>query len=110
MIRPTTRASWAASARRTRQLARKELASISASASAFTASPASWTSAGCAVAVSSPTADPTDPFLALPPLPHHGPGPYRVRVHTRGRDDGKDLGHNFGEPVEHHLIQARPAP
>jgi hypothetical protein len=55
VMRPTTRASCAARARRTRQIVRNEEASISVSASAFTASPASWTSAGSAVTVSSPT-------------------------------------------------------
>ena len=46
-----------------------------------------------------------------PPAPPLSPGPYRVRVHARGRDRGHALGDVDGRDlVEEHLVQAWPAP
>ncbi|MFB7620570.1 hypothetical protein [Kitasatospora sp. NPDC056181] len=53
---------------------------------------------------------PDDRVAGLPPVSHQGPGPYRIRVHTRGRDAARALGDIFGPPAEHHLIQTWPAP
>lgn len=44
----------------------------------------------------------------LPNFPE--PGPYRVRVHARGRDQGQDLLIVEDNPVEEHLILVWPAP
>ena len=38
-----------------------------------------------------------------------GPGSYRVRLHTRGRDAGADRDVVDGEPVEEHFLQVWPA-
>lgn len=45
---------------------------------------------------------------ALPPLNPAGPGPYRIRVHARGRDHNID-GVDF-EPIEEYLVVAWPGP
>ncbi|MFI0790923.1 hypothetical protein ACH4Q6_35710 [Streptomyces lydicus] len=44
----------------------------------------------------------------LPDFPETGP--YRVRVHARGRDQGQDLLIVEDDPVEEHLILVWPAP
>ncbi|WP_326685689.1 MULTISPECIES: hypothetical protein [unclassified Streptomyces] len=47
----------------------------------------------------------------LPDFTHARPGPFRVRVHARGRDDGDRLDpQDDDEPVEEHYILAWPAP
>ncbi|WP_214517038.1 hypothetical protein [Streptomyces hygroscopicus] len=44
----------------------------------------------------------------LPPLTPHGPGPYRIRVHARGRDLAPDG--TAEEPSEDYLLVTWPAP
>ncbi|MFJ5535378.1 hypothetical protein [Streptomyces sp. NPDC093261] len=51
-----------------------------------------------------------DESSSLPALTVLGPGPYRVRVHARGRDAGQEALMVEDEPVEEHLIQVWPAP
>ncbi|MGA5703078.1 hypothetical protein [Peterkaempfera bronchialis] len=48
----------------------------------------------------------------LPNLASTGPGTYRLRVHARGRDAGRDQDSlpPDADPVEHYLLQAWPAP
>lgn len=48
---------------------------------------------------------------ALPDFTHAQPGPYRVRVHARGRDDGDRLDvQDEDDPVEEHYLLVWPAP
>lgn len=57
------------------------------------------------------TADAGTPVPGLPPLCAAGPGPYRVRVHARGRDRARRAA-GLGQPqdlLEEHLIIAWPA-
>lgn len=61
------------------------------------------------------TSMPTDGLSELPDFTVAGPGPYRVRVHARGRDAANELIAlpSGRDPVEEHLIQvwaAVPAP
>jgi hypothetical protein len=52
-----------------------------------------------------------DPPVAFPVLTADGPGPYRIRVHARGRDTAPDLA--VSDPVEDYLLviwPARPEP
>lgn len=49
----------------------------------------------------------TDP-PCLPMLTPFGPGPYRVRVHARGRDRAYDA--HVSEPLEDYLLQIWPQP
>ncbi|MGW2696108.1 hypothetical protein ACWC3Y_30610 [Streptomyces sp. NPDC001296] len=51
-----------------------------------------------------------DESSSLPAFTVLGPGPYRVRVHARGRDAGQEALMVDDEPVEEHLIQVWPAP
>ncbi|QNP71552.1 hypothetical protein IAG44_20390 [Streptomyces roseirectus] len=44
----------------------------------------------------------------LPVLTPYGPGPYRVRVHARGRDRAGDA--HTAEPLEDYLLQIWPGP
>ncbi|PWI46208.1 hypothetical protein [Streptomyces sp. ICBB 8177] len=55
---------------------------------------------------------PTDGLMELPDFSQAGPGPYRVRVHARGRDAANELMDlpEGTEPVEEHLIQVWGAP
>ncbi|WP_233345885.1 hypothetical protein [Saccharomonospora iraqiensis] len=50
----------------------------------------------------------TDPPPDLLTLSFHGPGPYRLRVHARGRDNAVDLAPE--EVVETYLLSVWPAP
>lgn len=54
----------------------------------------------------------TDGLSELPDFSAAGPGPYRVRVHARGRDAANELEDlpEGQEPVEEHLIQVWSAP
>lgn len=54
--------------------------------------------------------DMDDESASLPPITAAGPGPYRVRVHARGRDAGQRALLVDGEAVEEHLIQIWSAP
>ncbi|GAA4605903.1 hypothetical protein BJY16_005575 [Actinoplanes octamycinicus] len=49
-----------------------------------------------------------DPPAELGPLTTAGPGPYRLRVHVRGRDSAPD--ESVSAPVEDYLLVAWPAP
>jgi len=51
-----------------------------------------------------------DELDKLPEFTAVGPGPYRVRVHARGRDEGNRALRVSGEPVEEHLIVMWRAP
>ncbi|SEB30707.1 hypothetical protein SAMN04490357_0068 [Streptomyces misionensis] len=55
---------------------------------------------------------PTDALKELPDFSSVGPGPYRVRVHARGRDAANELMDlpDGQEPVEEHLVQVWAAP
>lgn len=46
----------------------------------------------------------------LPDLSALDPGPYRIRIHARGRDEAHQRITHQGEPIEEHLIQAWAAP
>ncbi|MFK0136596.1 hypothetical protein [Streptomyces murinus] len=56
------------------------------------------------------TTDMEDEAPLLPAFTAAGPGPFRVRVHARGRDAGQEELIVEDDPVEEHLIQVWPAP
>ena len=64
----------------------------------------SWRSPSGEVRVAPPMDDPVD----LPSLASQGPGPYRLRVHARGRDTAVDQT-VVDEAVESYLLQSWPA-
>ncbi|MFF9034255.1 hypothetical protein ACF090_02155 [Streptomyces sp. NPDC014892] len=64
----------------------------------------SWRSPSGEAFVAPPMDDPVD----LPSLAFQGPGPYRLRVHARGRDTAVDQA-VVDEAVESYLLQSWPA-